>query len=226
MAPRKPAQTRARRLRAAVATVIVAVAVVVIGAVGCRPPASSSPSRSSAPRPVALQVATPSPLAPAASGPITAGRAAVGVADGVVPDGVTVFRDDVPAVARLDPKLLTALRRAAEDAAGAGIEFEVNSGWRSTAYQEQLRRDAVAKYGSEEEASRWVAPPDRSAHVSGDAIDLGSKAAAWLSDHGARYGLCRIYDNERWHYELRPAAVDHGCPTRYADAAHDPRLQP
>ena len=27
-----------------------------------------------------------------------------------------------------------------------------------------------------------------------------------------RYGLCQIYGNEPWHYELRPDAVDHGCP--------------
>jgi D-alanyl-D-alanine carboxypeptidase len=82
------------------------------------------------------------------------------------------------------------------------------------------------KYGSEAEAARWVATPKTSAHVSGDAVDIGpSDAAAWLSAHGAEYGLCQIYDNEPWHYELRPAAVDHGCPAMYADAAHDPRMQ-
>ena len=39
------------------------------------------------------------------------------------------------------------------------------------------------------------------------------------------YGLCRIYGNEPWHYELRPDAVDHGCPPMYADPTHDPRMQ-
>ena len=24
--------------------------------------------------------------------------------------------------------------------------------------------------------------------------------------------LCQIYSNESWHYELRPEAIDHGCP--------------
>ena len=46
-----------------------------------------------------------------------------------------------------------------------------------------------------------------------------------LSEHGAEYGLCQIYDNEPWHYELRPDAIEHGCPTRYADPTQDPRLQ-
>ena len=51
------------------------------------------------------------------------------------------------------------------------------------------------------------------------------RAATWLSTHGAAYGLCRIYGNEPWHYELRPEAVDHGCPPVYADPTHDPRMQ-
>jgi hypothetical protein len=65
-----------------------------------------------------------------------------------------------------------------------------------------------------------------SAHVKGDAADIGpSGAAAWLSEHGAAYGLCQIYGNEPWHYELRPEAIDHGCPAMYADPTHDPRMQ-
>jgi hypothetical protein len=154
-------------------------------------------------------------------------RAALGEADGVVPDGVTVFDDGVPAVAKLDPSLLGVLRRAATDAADDGVQFYVTSGWRSPAYQEQLLREAVSKYGSVAEAARWVASPETSAHVSGDAVDIGPvDAAAWLSGHGADYGLCQIYGNEPWHYELRPEARDQGCPPTYADPTHDPRMQP
>jgi hypothetical protein len=157
---------------------------------------------------------------PVRSGPL-------GEADGAVPAGTTVFDDTVPGVARLDPALLAALRRAATDAAGDGVWFLVDSGWRSRAYQERLLEEAVSKYGSEEEAARWVATPDTSPHVSGEAVDIGpSVAAAWLSEHGAGYGLCQIYGNEPWHYELRPEAVDHGCPAMYADPTHDPRMQP
>jgi D-alanyl-D-alanine carboxypeptidase len=157
--------------------------------------------------------------------PVLEQGGALGEAHGAVPDGTTVFDTEVPGVAKLDPALLAALRRAATDASGAGGAFLVDSGWRSAAYQEHLFREAVAKYGSEAEAARWVATPNTSAHVSGDAVDLGSDAAAWVSEHGAAYGLCQIYGNEPWHFELRPEAVTDGCPAQYADPTHDPRMQ-
>ena len=158
--------------------------------------------------------------------PVSEHRGALGEADGAVPDGATVLDDEIPGVANLDPALLGALRQAATDAADDGVEFFVDSGWRSPEYQEQLLREAVSKYGSEEEAARWVATADTSAHVSGDAVDIGpSDATAWLSEHGAEYGLCQIYSNEPWHYELRLEAIDHGCPPMYADPTHDPRMQ-
>jgi D-alanyl-D-alanine carboxypeptidase len=152
-------------------------------------------------------------------------RGALGEADGAVPDGTTVF-DDEPGVANLDPDLLGALRQAATDAADDGVEFFVDSGWRSPEYQTQLLREALSEYGSEKEAARWVATAETSAHVSGDAVDIEpSDATAWLSEHGAEYGLCQTYSNEPWHYELRPEAIDHGCPPMYADPTHDPRMQ-
>jgi LAS superfamily LD-carboxypeptidase LdcB len=154
-------------------------------------------------------------------------RGELGTADSSVPDGTTVFEDRVAGVAKLDPALLAALRRAATDASQYGVEFYVDSGWRSPEYQARLFQQAVSKYGSAQEAARWVAPPDKSAHVSGDAVDIGrSDATAWLSAHGASYGLCQIYGNEPWHYELRPEAVDQGCPAMYADATQDPRMRP
>jgi D-alanyl-D-alanine carboxypeptidase len=150
----------------------------------------------------------------------------LGGADGEVPDGVTVFDDEYPAVAKLEPALLSALRNAAKDAAGDGVLFYVNSGWRSPAYQEELLDEAIAKYGSKAEAARWVATPATSRHVLGEAVDIGGPdATSWLSEHGAEYGLCQIYSNEPWHYELRPEAVDHGCPPMYADPTQDPRMQ-
>jgi D-alanyl-D-alanine carboxypeptidase len=153
-------------------------------------------------------------------------RGALDEADGAVPDGTTVFDDENPGVANLDQAFLGALRQAATDAADDGVAFDVESGWRSPEYQEQLLHEAVSKYGSEEEAARWVATPNTSAHVSGDAVDIGPfDARAWLSEHGARYGLCQIYINEPWHYELHPKAIDHGCPPMYADPTHDPRMQ-
>ena len=175
--------------------------------------------------------ASPRPSASTAAPPIDAPRRAhhdgvLGEGDGAVPDGATVFDDGIPGVAKLDPDLLAALRRAARDAAYDGVEFVVESGWRSAEYQEHLLRRAIAKYGSEREAARWVATPESSAHVSGDAVDLGPSAAtAWLSARGAAYGLCQTYANEPWHYELRVEAVDDGCPPMYADPTQDPRMQ-
>ena len=160
------------------------------------------------------------------SGTTTEADGAVTEADGVLPDGVTVFDDQYSGVANLDPDLFQALREATTDAAHDGVKFIVDSGWRSPEYQNQLLREAVSEYGSEEEAARWVATAETSAHVSGDAIDVGHfDATAWLSEHGAEYGLCQIYGNEPWHYELRRQAIDRGCPRMYADPTHDPRMQ-
>jgi hypothetical protein len=151
----------------------------------------------------------------------------VGRADGVLPAGTTVFDDRYPGVANLAPDLLRALRRASTAAADEGISVHVNSGWRSATYQDRLLRNAVSAYGSESEAAHWVATADTSPHVRGEAVDLGpADATAWLSSHGAAYGLCRVYDNEPWHFELRRSAIDHGCPATYADPTHDPRLHP
>lgn len=154
-------------------------------------------------------------------------RGAFGQADGVLPDGATIFDDELPGIANLDPGLLDAVRRAATDAANDGVRVMVNSGWRSGAFQDQMHREALAEYGSAEEASKWVATADTSAHVTGNAVDLGPSAAReWLSHNGDEYGLCQTYANEPWHFELDLEAIDDGCPDMSADAAHDPRMHP
>ena len=195
--------------------------VAIAAAVGFKSLVSSSltvPSPSTA--------SSPSSAAPPVDRSRNEQRDALGEAGGAVPDGTTVFDDEVPGVANLDPALLRALRRAATDAAADGVELVVDSGWRSPAYEDQLRREAIAKYGSEAEAARWVATGTTSPHVSGDAVDIGpSAAAAWLSARGAAYGLCQIYANEPWHYELRPEAIASGCPAMYSDPTQDPRMQ-
>jgi hypothetical protein len=200
---------------------LLAVVAAIAAALGYRSLASS-PSTAASPR---AEVRTVSPPPRAAARATRDG--ALGEADGAVPAGTTVFDDEVPGVARLDPALLDALRRAAVDAAAEGVRLLVDSGWRSARYQERLLREAVSKYGSQREAARWVATPTTSAHVSGNAVDIGhADAAAWLSEHGAGYGLCQIYRNEPWHYELRPRAVEDGCPSMYADPTDDPRARP
>ncbi|MHA7305205.1 M15 family metallopeptidase [Arthrobacter sp. TMN-49] len=148
-----------------------------------------------------------------------------GVAGGEVPKDTTVV-SDVPAVVNLDPALRAALGRASSDASKTGIKLYVNSGWRSAEFQQQLLQEAVTTYGSKEEASRWVATAKTSAHVSGDAVDIGSwDASTWLATNGAKCGMCQIYDNEAWHFELRPEAIDNGCPAKYFDPTFDPRMK-
>jgi D-alanyl-D-alanine carboxypeptidase len=218
MTYKAPARTTTHRFpRILVAGPLVVIAVIA-AALGHQVPASSS---STARSPIWFSTAAaPTDVRRADH------RGALGEADGAIPAGTTVFDDAIPGVANLDPALLGALRRAATDAAEDGGEFFVNSGWRSPEYQEQLLQEAVSKYGSEKKAARWVGTPTTSAHVSGDAVDIGPfNATAWLSKHGAKYGLCQIYGNEPWHYELRPEAIDHGCPPMYADPTHDPRMQ-
>lgn len=140
-------------------------------------------------------------------------------------EDVTAF-DDIPAVTRMKPDLLQALQKATKNAAREDVQIEVTSGWRSPEYQDQLLQDAVAQYGSAEEAARWVASSETSAHVSGDAVDIGGfEAMLWMKKHGPAYGLCQIYDNEAWHFELRPGAPEHGCPDVYWDPTYDPRMQ-
>jgi zinc D-Ala-D-Ala carboxypeptidase len=219
----EPARTTTRRIR--IRRIRIAGLLVVVAAIGAllgNQLLASSSSTDASPTDVPRSEHRGALGAPGALGE----RGAIGEAAGAVPAGTTVFDDAVPGVAKLHPALIGALRRAATDAADDGVKFVVNSGWRSAAYEEQLRRQAIAKYGSEKEAARWVATPKTSAHVSGDAVDIGpSNATAWLSEHGAEYGLCQIYGNEPWHYELRAGAIAHGCPPRYSDPTHDPRMQ-
>jgi zinc D-Ala-D-Ala carboxypeptidase len=237
MTYRKPARTAASRTRSTILAALVVVSTAAIGAFGYQSWAAS-PSATS---PIDVfrgehADAPSSPTAPLidvlrsehhdALVPRRDLRDALAEADGGVSDDTTVFDEEIAGVANLDPALLGALRRAATNAADDGVEFFVNSGWRSPKEQEQLFREAVSKYGSEEEAARWVSTPNTSAHVSGDAVDIGpSGATAWLKKHGAKYGLCQIYRNEPWHYVLRPTAIEDGCPPLYADPTQDPRMQ-
>ena len=208
-----PARAEARRAPSLVLVGLAVVSAAIIGTVVRQSAPSSAPSFSEVRR-------------SDHGGTTTEDDGAVTEDDGALPDGVTVFDDEYPGVANLDPALLRALREAATVAAGDGIEIQVNSGWRSPEYQEQLLREAVSEYGSEEEAARWVASANTSAHVSGDAVDIGPfDATTWLSEHGAHYGLCQVYRNESWHYELRPEATSRGCPPMHDGPTHDPGMQ-
>ncbi|MFC3890919.1 M15 family metallopeptidase [Lentzea rhizosphaerae] len=147
---------------------------------------------------------TPSAPHPAGGEAPAAGNTRVAGDGGIPKNGFISLDDDAhAAIANLDPVLLSAMRKAAADATLQGVEFRVTSGWRSAQYQQRLLDEAIELYSSEEEARRWVHPPEKSAHVTGKAMDIGpTNADDWLIQHGAEYGLCQAYANEMWHFEL------------------------
>ncbi|TSA22255.1 MAG: hypothetical protein D4R69_01545 [Actinomycetales bacterium] len=121
----------------------------------------------------------------------------------------------------LNPVFEVRFLAAQEAAKAAGFEIRITSGYRSQALQEKLFADAIKKYGSEEEASKWVLPKDISHHPWGTAIDVnypGDKTAVkWLEDNGSLFGLCRVYENEWWHFEPVIAPGD-TCPAMMVNA--------
>src|SRR4029453_9673654 len=108
-----------------------------------------------------------------------------------------------------EPQLMPRPTGSSSSSTAAGVPRRTRNNYS----MRRSRRTAPKK-----KAAKGGATPKTSAHVSGQAVDIGPfEATRWLSKHGATYGLCQIYRNEPWHYELRPEAVDHGCPPMYAD---------
>ncbi|MFJ8855574.1 M15 family metallopeptidase [Streptomyces sp. NPDC102437] len=154
-------------------------------------------------------------------GAATAGVAPESTDGGDLPQDrhLTPFDTRYPAIDRLDKNLLKAVQKAARDARGDGIEFRVTSGWRSREHQQRLLDEGIQKYGSAEKARQFVNTPEKSTHVSGKAVDIGpTDADDWLIRNGADYGLCQVYNNEMWHFELLTSPGGH-CPTPRTDAA-------
>ena len=110
------------------------------------------------------------------------------------------------------------LVEAARSAGLAAPTLELVSGFRSVAHQKQLWDAALKRYGSEAEARKWVAPPGKSVHQTGRAIDLwlgfgissknvkkmrATSAYQWLVQNAASFGFYP-YDREPWHWEYNP----------------------
>jgi D-alanyl-D-alanine carboxypeptidase len=174
------------------------------------PDASSSPATST----------TAPPDAPA-SDTLDIGTGATDTFGGWLPDTVMLSPFDAsnPVLALLDPSLLKAVQDAARSAAAEGIDMKITSGWRSKGFQQRLFDDAVRDHGSVDIARQFVASPEVSKHVTGEAVDIAPvDADHWLIRNGPRFGLCQIYANEIWHFEL---AVDEQgkCPPLKPNAA-------
>jgi LAS superfamily LD-carboxypeptidase LdcB len=95
----------------------------------------------------------------------------------------------------------------------------ITSGWRSPEFQQRLLDDAVHTYGSFAAARQYVETPQMSKHVIGEAVDVGGAGAdQWLIANGSRFGLCQIYANELWHFELATDPLGN-CPPLVPNAA-------
>ncbi len=107
-------------------------------------------------------------------------------------------------------------------ASKSGHTLIMTSGFRRLIDQKYLYKQAIAKYGSAYEAAKSVLPPKFSMHPWGLAVDInrnkGLKSAAkWVELNGWKWGLCRRYDNEFWHFEplVGPGKK---CPAREPNA--------
>jgi zinc D-Ala-D-Ala carboxypeptidase len=156
-----------------------------------------------------------------ADGSLAVGAAAVDTVGGLIADNALLspFDVDDPAISLLDPLLRKAIQDAARHARADGIDLQITSGWRSKGFQQRLFDDAVRRYGSDALAAQYVASPSVSKHVRGEAVDVGPVAGdTWLIRNGAQFGLCQIYANEIWHFELVADGQGH-CPPLLANAA-------
>jgi hypothetical protein len=108
-------------------------------------------------------------------------------------------------VFELNPLVKTRFLAAEAQAKLEGFKIEITSGFRSKARQLFLFNQAIKKYKTTEEASKWVLPPSISHHPKGIALDVnyptGPTGAKWLEINGYKFGLCRVYENEWWHFE-------------------------
>ncbi len=144
---------------------------------------------------------------------------------GCVKDGQSLGPDKIATpdqeANELDQKVKIRFLAAQAQANIEGVNIQITSGYRSKAKQLMLFEQAVRKYKTVEEASKWVLPPDFSHHPRGIAIDVnypaGPAGAKWLEINGNRFGLCRVYENEWWHFEplIAPGEI---CPNLVPNA--------
>ena len=122
----------------------------------------------------------------------------------------------------IDKQLMYRFKAAQAAAKKDGQIIYIASGFRTLSRQKYLFAQAVKKYGSAAKASRWVSPPNLSHHPWGVAIDVNYPdepvGAGWLEVNGSKFGLCRVFKNEWWHFEP-VIAPGWKCPPMVADAS-------
>jgi hypothetical protein len=122
---------------------------------------------------------------------------------------------------QIDQQLMYRFKAAQAAAKKDGQALYIASGYRSLSRQKTLFTQAIKKYGTAAEASKWVAQPLVSHHPWGIAIDVNYPdepvGAGWLEINGSKFGLCRVFENEWWHFEP-VIAPGWKCPALVADA--------
>ncbi len=137
--------------------------------------------------------------------------------------GIAPLLPGVERPQKFDPVMAHRIAALQVAAKNAGFAIGIRSGWRSMDVQKRMFNAAVVKYGSAKVARRWVLPANESMHTWGLAVDfkLGSdhaKAFKWLEANSFRYGLCRKYKNEWWHFEPTTTPGVR-CPAKLTNAA-------
>ena len=123
----------------------------------------------------------------------------------------------------INPLVLARFLSAQAAAKAEGITMTIDSGYRTVERQDYLFQRALKQYKTPEEATKWVLPKDVSRHPWGLALDVNlnhdKSGASWLEANGATFGLCRVYENEWWHFEplIAPGGI---CPPLLPDASH------
>jgi hypothetical protein len=122
---------------------------------------------------------------------------------------------------QIDKQLMNRFKAAQAAAKKDGQTIYIASGFRTLSRQTTLFAQAIKKYGTAAEASKWVAPPLVSHHPWGVAIDVNYPddpvGAGWLEINGSKFGLCRVFKNEWWHFEP-VIAPGWKCPVLVPDA--------
>jgi LAS superfamily LD-carboxypeptidase LdcB len=122
---------------------------------------------------------------------------------------------------RLLPAAAHALERLRREARRDGVSIEIVSGFRSPGYQARLWQRKLAAGQKLADIAKVSAPPGRSEHHSGRAVDLASgpgpvleasfaktPAYRWLRQNAARFGFVETYPKgnpygvvaEPWHW--------------------------
>jgi LAS superfamily LD-carboxypeptidase LdcB len=124
--------------------------------------------------------------------------------DGYAPrDVVSATGSGIPSAGRqvIRSVIVDDTRALLQEAAAAGHNLYVGSGFRSQSYQIDVFAAQVARWGDEETANRYSARPGHSQHQLGTTIDFttdfrtfrGSAAPDWLRENAHRFGFVLPY---------------------------------